>query len=211
MAVPNPSPVPGKRILTLGIFRIGEGTEHTLRIFERAEMGIVTHWKDGRSKYCQGDDCPDSVHRIEPIWKSYAFSHRWDKAAKCWVPVVLELTEYLEARMRLEFEPGQTWTLSRQTRTKKDKRTPVDGKLFKRAEPFTDVRIENTLHQVRTLYHEPELRFSVPNPMPLPQIVDYIIGPSPFDMPPDPQPAQPRLSIEEEMRRRGIGPKGGGQ
>lgn len=68
------------------------------------------------------------MHSGPRYWRGYVAALVWDRAAKKWLPTVLEVSESLELDMRGIYSPGQVWEISRGQK-QKDKKPPYVGRL----------------------------------------------------------------------------------
>lgn len=178
MATP---PVPGanrSQPFRLEVHRVRPGAKEFFRLVSPWADGLFTHWIRGRSEYCPGQNlCPGAHHSKERVWKGYSFGHLWLPALKKWKPAILEVTEALELDFRGRYAPGQVWELTRK-KDDGDKHWPVEGAL--REEPNgRELRCEDYVAILRTMYHAPGLVLDQVNPMP-PRVYVDLIEPEPL-------------------------------
>lgn len=151
----------------LRIFRVSEGSEWFIRTLAHSYGGLFTHWFQGASRYCQEEDCPAHLHKLDKQWKGYTPVEVWDLALKLWIPSVLEITERLELDFRLHFQRAQVWRLTRNKDYQK-KRQPVFGKLIDQLDEMTLPEPFEILPVLQTTFHRQWFNLNQQNPLPLP-------------------------------------------
>lgn len=132
-------------------------------------LGMLTHWRSGRSVPCDGpDECPTSLHRLGTIWKGYCPVQLWEEVGRVWRPHVLEVTETLEELLRGRELRGEVWNLWRSQ--DKGARGSVTG-LF--CESHADRQLSKSfdiLPVLLRLFHRSTLKLGHANPLP-PRVV----------------------------------------
>lgn len=93
--------------------------------------GTFGHYFKGAWQPCIPEICPAAAHSQPRFWRGYVAAFRQDKASKCWVPCVLEVSESLELDMRGRYAAHQLWDISRAKASGKRK-PPYVGRLHPR-------------------------------------------------------------------------------
>jgi hypothetical protein len=159
------SHVPGDRY-ALRITRLEPGQSATLRMLSESLLGLMTHWQRGRSVYCPGqDDCPNTTHALDAVWKGYVAAELWIDARKQYFPTVLEVTESCELDMRGRYARGQLWQLDR-AGSVRGKKCPVAALLVGKQEAGVCPPSFDPLPLLQQLYHRLDVRCALPNPLP---------------------------------------------
>jgi hypothetical protein len=193
----------------LQVFRVGEGITAKIRTLSLSYGGLMTHWRGGRSVYCDPSDCKICKVDANRTWKGYFAGEVYDPAKKWWMPFVVELTEASELDLRHRFERGQTWTFSRAKQQSK-KRTPVRATLLEFVNPESLPNAFDFLPVLRTMYHSPAVELSTENPVPDRIFVEPTAGDAPgstltAEVSPSPvEFRKPAESVREGVRRQEI-------
>lgn len=137
--------------------------------------------KSGKSHYCTLVDDSRCLFcgKHEQTWKGYTPADVYVPGSDFWMPVVLELTERMEADMRHTFGRGQVWELTRKASTRKRKNFPTFARLTETIEsrllppPFDVTPI------LTRYFHRTPKALDIPNPMPLPVMMNLSGGGAP--------------------------------
>lgn len=203
--VPNQGQGGGPRALR--VYRVDPGVTARVRILSpvHSVSGVMTHWKNGRSLYCDPGNCADCRQRTRRFWKGYLAVLGYEEPSKKWLPAVLEVTESAELDMRGIIRRGQEWELTRERETKKQ-RQPVRAVLVGELDLAELPRAFDFLPVLLNLYHETHMAIDVPNPMPGRVLVELEEGRPPLEATAEPseEPA-PAGYFGERVRAAGQG------
>lgn len=193
----------------LSVYRIEPGTEDKVRMLSDSYGGCITHYVR-RSEYCEGKECPASMHRHKPTWKGYAAAevHREDPGV--WLPIVLEITEYAEQDLRGKYRRGQLWRFWRPVDAVrkvagrvKHEAQPVQAQLLDHGDPDGVPPAFDVRPTLLRLYHIFSIDLSVPNPLPPRTMVRPSYDPLPPALQPKPTEAfvPPSEKAYERLRQ----------
>lgn len=152
-----------------------EGDQVRLAVLTVPRTGVVvvrflgelrsmwTHFKNGHSHACKGEEFCGQMHREKVFWKAYApIEYRSASLKNAWVPAVLEVTEGLSQFLSSENPRGEVWQLARERVS--DKRSECRGRLIRTDDPRQlrrDVTIEAV---VSRLYRCNQIAWDMPKP-----------------------------------------------
>ena len=166
--------------------------------------GLFTHYWQKRSQYCRGADCKISNHATDRTWKGYVAAERLlvVRGKALYVPICLEITEYLELDMRHVIGRGQLWELWKAD-AGKGKKSPVTGKLHD-DEPPRDLRAPfDIMPCLRSVYHQDRIELIHKSPIPARVFETEVAGELPKVLQAPPVESMPDgHSFAEEHRRR---------
>ncbi len=163
----DPGPAPGGAALhRVECYRVETTEPVFVRMLSPDYKGLFTHYYRGRSQYCAGEACRVANHGQDRVWKGYVAAERLLVAKKpVWIPICLEITEYLELDLRGVFARGQLWELWKLDNGA-GKKAPVTGKLHP-DEPPPDLRRPfDIVPCLKALYHRDEIRLVHGSPLP---------------------------------------------
>lgn len=199
------------RAYRLRILRVGAGEKLCVRMLSKSIKGVFTHYLEKRSYFCPGQECSCQHSRKPRLWKGYVSSEVYNQERNLWLPVVLELTEYLELDMRGVYQRGQVWQLSREKEEGKKKK-PVCGVLLELRDERNFPPAHQILETLRHLFHAMDLQLLYDNPLPARTMVAPSEGEAPEilkrELPPTPEQkaeaaAKLRQFLDERKRLNG--------
>lgn len=194
---------PASALRVIRVYRVEGNDPVFVRMLSPSYQGIFTHYYQKRSHYCAGDACRVANHQSDRTWKGYAAAEIL-LAAKTpvWLPICLEITEYLELDLRGVYERGQLWELYRSD-LGKSKKSPVTGKLHGDAPPANLRKPFDVVPCLRALYHRDNVDMKHPSPLPPRVYAEEVAGELPEVLRPKPRDmAPPDQSMAEEFRKR---------
>lgn len=194
-----PSPMPVR------VFRALAGHTATLLALSPAVEGIITHWVKPRNEACRGPGCPDKWHKGESGWRGYFAALLWERAAKLWVPVAAEVSEFTMQQLRGLYARGQQWEF-RRAASLRGQHPPTQARVTAHEFPAPVPPPFDILPCLRVLYRYPELVLGVENPLPARVEVEPLRLPGPGEIE-APRAAsdveEPRIrSLVDESKRR---------
>jgi hypothetical protein len=144
-----------------------EGTAgQFVRMLSPDYKGIFTHFYQKRSHYCSGETCRIATHASDRTWKGYVAAELLLRAPKpVWVPICLEITEYLELDLRGIYQRGQLWELYKMD-DGKGKKAAITGRLHADQPPADLRKPFDIVPCLRALYHRDVVDLKHASPLP---------------------------------------------
>lgn len=165
-ATPAASPVMKPSFHAIRVHRIDTTGGQFVRMLAPDYKGLFTHFHQKRSHYCIGEGCRIPTHSSDRTWKGYVPAELLLRLGKpVWVPICLEITEYLELDFRDVYERGQLWELYKVDEGR-GKHNPVTGRLHQDAPPPNLRAPFDILPCLRALYHRDAIDLRHPSPLP---------------------------------------------
>ena len=148
------------------VHRIETTAGQFIRMLSPDYKGIFTHFYQKRSHYCTGETCRIATHASDRTWKGYAAAELLIRAPKpVWVPICLEITEYLELDFRGIYQRGQLWELYKQD-DGKGKKAAITGRLHPDPAPESLRKPFDIIPCLRALYHRDVVELKHASPLP---------------------------------------------
>jgi len=177
-----------------------------VRMLSPDYKGLFTHYMKGRSHYCVGESCRIPTHATDRTWKGYVAAELLLRAPKpVWVPICLEITEYLELDFRDIYARGQLWELYKQD-DGKGKKAAVTGRLHPDPAPAELRKPFDIIPCLRSIYHRDVIDLKHPSPLPARVYLPEVEGNLPEVLcQPDPASQASPLTfkqMQEELQRK---------
>lgn len=167
-----------KRVETLKVYRVDEGSLVYARFLTDTYGGCFTHYTRGISRLCGGRECNPLYHKFDKCWKGYTPVYLYDREKKKWIGKVLEITENLELDLRGRLARGQVWELFRHMPVQ-GKAQPVEGRMVEEHPPESFPPIFDIRPTLLHLYHVDKIDLNYPNPLPPRSVIEEDDAPPP--------------------------------
>jgi hypothetical protein len=152
-------------VVEIRTVRVAAGKTHFIRSLAEEYGGIMTHFEQGRSKYCDPQYCWPKCRAKGRYYKGYFAAQVWVEKWDCWYPVVCELPEKAELDVRQQFRRGLIWEFSRAA-DRRSSKSPVRAVLKEEQDPHNWPLAFDIAPSLLHLYHLEEIDLTAENPLP---------------------------------------------
>jgi len=185
------------REFPLDVYRVRPGTTVYLKTLTDQYGGLFGHHKKPRTYYCPGDECSCEHRKVPRVWYGYSACMRYDRDAKLWLPVVLQISEALEHCLRGVYRRGQVWEVSRAEPSKAKPFPPILGRKVEDLKPAQVPEQFPILPVLHRVFRVKNIELHHGNPVPPPvRVVIADQAPPAAEVPTRPQ------TIPEHVRQR---------